>query len=113
MPVTNVFAGVSSKDLAVARSWWTQLLGREPDAVPMPSDIEWHFAAGGIQLVDDSRNAGHSSVTLAVDDVDAELRAIAERGLDVPEAQTVPSGQFRIAMLSDPDGNTVVLGQTL
>jgi hypothetical protein len=26
---------------------------------------------------------------------------------------TVPSGQFRIAVFGDPDGNIVVLGQTL
>jgi hypothetical protein len=26
---------------------------------------------------------------------------------------TVPSGQFRIAVFSDPDGNIVVFGQTL
>lgn len=106
-------AGVSASDLTISRRWWTQLLGREPDAVPMPSDVEWHFAGGGIQLVDDSEHAGHSSVTVGVDDVDAELAAIAKRGLEVPEAQTVPSGQFRIALFNDPDGNTVVLGQIL
>lgn len=113
MPVINILAGIASSDLARSRGWWTRLLGREPDAVPMPSDVEWHFASGAIQLVDDAENAGHSSVTLGVDDVDAELAAIAGRGLEVPEAQTVPSGQFRIALLKDPDGNTVVLGQTL
>lgn len=114
MTVTTVYAVVPSADLAEARGWWTKLLGRDPDRVPMPSDIEWHFpAGGGLQLVDDAEHAGAGSVTLGVEDVDAELVQVAGRGLRVPEAQTVPSGQFRIAMLQDPDGNTVVLAQEL
>ncbi len=35
----------------------------------------------------------------------------ARRGVEVPQAQTVPSGQLWIAMLTDPDGNTVALAQ--
>lgn len=78
----------------------------------MPSDLEWLFpSGGGLQLVDDAEHAG--SVTLGVDDVDAELVAVAGRGLEAPPAQTVPSGQFRLAMLQDPDGNTIVLAQEL
>lgn len=114
MPITTVLAVVPASDLAVSRPWFTRLLGREPDAVPMPSDVEWHIpGGGGIQLVDDASNAGAGSITLGDDDVDAELDFIRQRGLDVPEAETVPSGQFRIAMLKDPNGNTVVLAQTL
>lgn len=114
MAVTNVLAVVPTADLAVARPWWAALLGRDADRVPMPSDVEWQLTpTGGIQLVDDAEHAGSASVTLGVDDVDAELAAIAQRGLDVPEAQTVPSGRFRIAVLQDPDGSTVVLAQSL
>ncbi len=112
MAVTTAFAVVPSVDLAAARAWWTQLLGREPDRVPMPSDLEWLFpAGGGLQLVEDAEHAGAGSVTLGVADVDAELAEAAGRGLEVPDAHTVPSGQFRIAMLRDPDGNNVVVAQ--
>jgi hypothetical protein len=45
----------------------------------MPSEIEWHFASGGLQLVDDSEHAGAGSVTLGVDDLDADLAAIGNR----------------------------------
>lgn len=114
MAVTTAYAVVPSADLAAARVWWTALLGREPDRVPMPNDVEWHFpGGGGLQLIDDAGHAGAGSVTLGVDDVDAELTEIADRGLDVPQAQTVPTQQFRIATLRDPDGNTVVLAQEL
>ncbi len=112
MAVTTAFAVVPSVNLAAARGWWTRLLGREPDRVPMPSDLEWLFPeGGGMQLVDDAEHAGAGSVTLGVSDVDAELAGAAERGIEVPQAQTVPSGRFRIAMLHDLDGNTVVLAQ--
>lgn len=114
MVVKTALAVVPSADLAAARAWWTQLLGREPDQVPMPSDLEWRFPdGGGIQVVEDAEHAGAGSVTLGVDDVDAELVEVAERGLEAPSAQTVPSGQFRLATLQDPDGNTVVMAQTL
>lgn len=114
MPVTTALAVIPSADLATARTWWTKLLGREPDQVPMPSDLEWTFpSGGGLQLIDDAEHAGAGSVTLKADDVDAELVEIAGRGVQVPEAQTVPSGRFRIAMLRDPDGNTVMLAQDL
>lgn len=114
MTVTSALAVVPSGDLEAARRWWTQLLGRDADRVPMPSDLEWHFPrGGGLQVVDDPERAGAGSVTLGVDDVDAELAAAGSRGLDVPQAETVPSGQFRIALLHDPDGNTVVLAQDL
>lgn len=80
----------------------------------MPSDVEWLFpAGGGMHRVEDAEHAGAGSVTLGVKDVDAELAEIAGRGMEVPEAQTVPSGQFRLATLRDPDGNTAVLAQTL
>lgn len=114
MAVTAALAFVATQDLTASRAWWENLLGREPDRVPMPSDVEWAFNGGsGIQLVDDARRAGSSSVTLVVDDVDAELAAVAERGIAVPAAQTTPSGQFRIAILDDPDGNTVMFAQDL
>ncbi|MBE3000158.1 VOC family protein [Nocardiopsis sp. HNM0947] len=128
MTVTSAYAVIPTADLAAARTWWTRLLGREPDRVPMPTDLEWFFASdggsqsspgptgpsgGGLQVVDDPEHAGAGSVTLGVDDVDAELAGIEGRGLDVPQAETVPSGQFRLAILQDPDGNTVVLGQDL
>lgn len=114
MTVTSALAVVPSRDLQAARRWWIQLLGRDADRVPMPSDLEWHFAqGGGLQVVDDAERAGAGSVTLGVDDVDAELAAARSRGLDVPRAETVPSGQFRMALLHDRDGNTVVLAQDL
>lgn len=114
MTVQHVLAVIPSSEMDRARSWWTQVLGRQPDHVPMPSDLEWMFpGGGGLQVVDDAEHAGSGTVTLGVEDVDAELAEIAGRGLAVPDAQTVPSGQFRIAMLNDPDGNTVVLAQTL
>lgn len=112
MAVTNVLAVVPTADLAAERPWWAAPVGPDADSVPMPSDVERQLApSGGIQLVDDAEHAGSASVTLGVDDVDAEPTAIARRGLAGPEARTVPSGRFRTAMLRDPDGSTVVLGQ--
>ncbi|WP_030484481.1 VOC family protein [Nocardioides aequoreus] len=114
MTVTTVLAAIPSSDLDVSRPWWSTLLGREPDLVPMPTDLEWHVPeGGGLQLIEDAERAGSGSVTLVVDDVGAEVDAARGRGLDVPHAQTVPSGQFRLSVLADPDGNRVVLAESL
>lgn len=113
MTITNVYAVIPTADIDAATAWWATLLGRAPDRIPMPTDAEWFFASGGLQVVADAEHAGAGTITLGVDDVDAELRSIAERGVDVPQAETVPSGQFRIATLHDPDGNTIVFAQEL
>lgn len=114
MAVSTALAVIAARDLEASRSWWETLLGRAADRIPMPTDVEWAFpAGGGLQLIDDAEHAGSSSVTLVVDDVDAELIAISSRGIDVPEAQTTSGDQFRIAILRDPDANTVVIAQDL
>ncbi|MTD14885.1 hypothetical protein GIS00_13140 [Nakamurella sp. YIM 132087] len=66
-----------------------------------------------MQVVDDAEHAGAGSVTLGSDDVDGDVTGARDRGIEIPDPVTVPSGQFRIAQLTDPDGNTVVLAQDL
>lgn len=57
--------------------------------------------------VTDLERAEHSSVVLRVDDLDVSTSAATEAGIahDGPQ----PGGGARLLMLSDPDGNRVVL----
>lgn len=54
-------------------------------------------------------DAGHALHTLFVDDFDARLAAIAERGLEPAETETYDNG-VRKAVFRDPDGNEIGFG---
>jgi hypothetical protein len=51
-------------------------------------------------------------VTLAVDDIDEHLAGLAVRGLELQAAEA-PSGMFRIASVTDPDGDVVTFAEDL
>jgi glyoxylase I family protein len=61
--------------------------------MPMPEAKGQHFA-------------------LAVDDIDAAVTILKERGVDVPEPREIP-GVCRQTFITDPSGNTVELNQAL
>lgn len=113
MPIINVLAGVAVADMEAARSWYERLLGRPADSVPMPSLAEWSLVGGGgIQLSVDPERTGTSAVTIGVDDIDAHVAGLAERGLTLDAVDTA-SGMFRIATATDPDGNSITFAQDL
>ena len=113
MSIVSTTTVLSVAEHALAVAWYSDLFGREPDRRPMEPSAEWQLtdtsavmvyadadAAGGGNLVDRGRrHRGHA----------AELY---EREI-VLEPYTVPSGQFRLAELTDPAGNTVVFAQDL
>lgn len=101
---------VTDQDSAVA--WYTRLFGRPPDERPMDSLAEWQLTeTGWLQVFADPEHAGHSTTTLGIDDLDAHAAALAERELRL-EHQSTPRGQ-RLGLLTDPDGNRVVLAEEL
>jgi catechol 2,3-dioxygenase-like lactoylglutathione lyase family enzyme len=113
MPIVKVLAVLAVADLEAARAWYEQLLGRPPDDVPMAEAAEWRLTeTGSIQLVQSAERAGNGLVTLSVDDVDELVAALEGRDLELAAANT-PSGMFRIASITDPDGNVITLAEDL
>jgi catechol 2,3-dioxygenase-like lactoylglutathione lyase family enzyme len=53
--------------------------------------------------------AGHAELTVFVDDLDAQLAAVAARGLEPDDVETYFNG-VRKAVFRDPDGNKVGVG---
>ena len=53
--------------------------------------------------------AGHSAVTIFLDDLDAHVTAAAARGLEPDERLTYSNG-VRKALYRDPDGNELGFG---
>jgi predicted enzyme related to lactoylglutathione lyase len=73
----------------------------------MKGSAVWQLATtGGVQLNHVPDKAGGAAVVIGVADVDALVASLDERGLRT-EAQTEPTGQFRLAALTDPAGNSI------
>lgn len=110
MEIKNVLAGVAVTNLAVSTGWYSKLFGREPDQTSMTNLAEYRFPGGGwLQVFVDEVRAGQSSITLAVDDLDVWIVHAGTRGMDAKDTQR---GDFaHTSILSDPDGNRVVLAE--
>jgi predicted enzyme related to lactoylglutathione lyase len=110
MPVNRVLAGVALTDVDAALPWYERLFGRPADALPMAGLAEWHVPSGGVvQLVASAERAGRSLLTLDLDDLERELAAMRERGLDAGALDDTTSDKVLIATAIDPEGNSITL----
>ena|SRR5215472_2498267 len=106
-----LFAGIAVAEFATALSWYESLLGGPPAFLPHPTEAVWEVAEGRFIYIFERRvRAGHSVVTMLVDDLDARVAGIAGRGLDPVESETYPNGARKITY-ADRDGNEVGFGQ--
>ncbi len=62
-----------------------------------------------VYIVEHTHGAGHSVVTIFVDDLDAHGAAIAACGLEPDKCETYSNG-VRKAVYRDPDGNELGFG---
>jgi catechol 2,3-dioxygenase-like lactoylglutathione lyase family enzyme len=108
MPL-HLFAGLRVRDLQAARPWYERLFG-EPSFFPNDAEAVWTLAdERSVYVVEHAEGAGQSVLTVFVEDLDAQLAAVAARGLDPDEIETYANG-VRKALYRDPDGNEVGFG---
>jgi catechol 2,3-dioxygenase-like lactoylglutathione lyase family enzyme len=111
MTVTHVFAAIPVADRNAAVDWYTRLAGRPPDLVPNQDEAAWQLTeTGWIYAVVDAARAGSALCTLLVDDLDAFLAGLADRGIAAGPVETI-GGDVRHATIADPDGNRLKVGQ--
>ena len=109
MSINNVLASVAVKDLIVASVWYEQLFGRA-GSTPMPDLAEWKFPRGGwLQIYQLPERAGKGSFTLAVSDIDAEIKRLNAMGLDT--SQQSSDSKVKTVMVTDPDGNHIAFAE--
>ena len=105
-----LFAGIYVSDYAVAKEWYVRLLGAEPRFFPNDIEAVWELAGDRsiyIRLQPD--DAGHSVVTVFVDDLDDWITGIAARGIEPASRETYDNGVRKITF-RDPDGNEIGFG---
>ena len=99
---------MSCRDEDESRAWFAALFGRTHDAAPMGGLAEWHLGSdAGFQLTLNPPNAGHGTLTVFVDDLNAERARLSETVVSITEVEAGDAVDFM--QLRDPDGNLVVL----
>ncbi len=105
----HLFAGLRVRDFQTARPWYERLLG-QPTFFAHATEAVWTLAEDrSVYVVEHAEGAGNSAITIFLDDLDAQIAAIAARGLEPDELQTY-SGGVRKVLYRDPDGNELGFG---
>jgi hypothetical protein len=108
--VTHTFGGIAVTDYAAAYQWFMRLFGRAADMFPHDGEAVWRLTpTASVYVVHDAERAGHSLLTLAVDDLDACATHLRENGFDYSEHSD--GGAPLRLLIIDNDGNTIALFQ--
>ncbi|MET8836372.1 VOC family protein [Micromonospora sp. NPDC004540] len=106
----DLFAGLPVRDYRAAAAWYERLLGAPPSFLPNDTEAVWELAEHRYLYIEvRPEHAGHAMHTVFVDDLDARLAQMAERGLTPDERETYDNG-VRKAIFRDPDGNEIGFG---
>lgn len=109
MPL-DLFAGIYVRDFAGALPWYQGLLGSEPTFFATDTEAVWQLAEHRWLYVKEHReHGGHAVLAIMVEDLDAHVAQIAERGIE-PADWEVYSEDVRKAVYRDPEGNEVGFG---
>src|SRR5437899_1501301 len=104
---SDLFAGVPVAEYAKALKWYEQLFGAPPAFMPHDTEAVWELAEHRyVFIVERPEHAGHAMHTIFVDDLDALVAQVGERGLTPAERETYANG-VRKATYRDPDGNEI------
>ena len=85
MAIEHVLAAVPVTDLDSSRRRYESLIGRAADNNPMLHVAEWQVVRGWVQVFADRRRAGSTAVNFAVQDLDAHIDDLKQRGLEPGE----------------------------
>lgn len=108
MSFRRLLAQAIVSDPEVAERWYTALFDSSPHARPMDGLLEWHLGDSfGVQVWRDPERAGLSAMVLDESDLDALAARLTATGIQHDGPQPVTAS--RVLILSDPDGNHVVV----
>ncbi|WP_141585853.1 VOC family protein [Actinomadura sp. WMMA1423] len=105
----DLFAGIPVTDYAAARPWYERLFGGEPSFLPNDVEAVWKVADHRyVYIVQDPERAGNALVLSFVDDLDARVAAVAERGI-TPAKREEYDGVAKV-IFRDAEGNEISFG---
>ena len=108
--MVDLFAGIPVADYDRALAWYERLLGSGPAFLPNDTEAVWELAAHRYVFIEvRPEHAGHAMHTIFLDDLDARVREMADRGIEPTLMETYGNG-VRKATYRDPDGNEIGFG---
>lgn len=106
----DLFAGIPVSSLATAVEWYGRLFGSQPSFFPNDREAVWELAENRFVYVElRPEHAGHGKHLVFVEDLDAVITQIAERGLAPAEQETYANGVRKITF-RDAYGNEIGFG---
>ena len=106
----DLFAGIPVTDYPAAVDWYVRLFGSPPAFFPNDREAVWEVAEHRYVFIElRPEHAGHARHLVFVDDLDALVSQIAERGLAPAERETYSNGVRKVAY-RDPDNNEFGFG---
>jgi predicted enzyme related to lactoylglutathione lyase len=109
MQVDVLFAAVPVSDFTSARAWYERFFARPADVVAHEHEVMWRVTdRGWLYIVCNADDAGSTTVTMAVPDIDAASSALASQGVATgPIEREGDAGRKMI--VRDPDGNSIAV----
>jgi predicted enzyme related to lactoylglutathione lyase len=108
--VVDLFAGIPVGNYDRAVDWYERLLGSAPSFLPNDTEAVWEVAEHRYVFIEvRPAHAGHAMHTLFVDDLDARVEGISDRGLEPADRETYANGVRKVTY-RDPDGNEIGFG---
>ncbi len=106
----DLFAGIPVRDYGAALAWYERLLGSAPSFLPNATEAVWELADHRFVYIEElPERAGYAMHTAFVEDFDARVAEIADRGIEPIEREVYSNG-VRKAIYRDPDGNEISFG---
>jgi catechol 2,3-dioxygenase-like lactoylglutathione lyase family enzyme len=106
----DLFAGIRVANYAAAVEWYARLFGSPPSLVPTEGEAVWQLAEHRYVFIEHRpEHAGHARHLVFVDDLDALVARVADRGLTPAQQETFANGVRKVAY-RDPDGNEFGFG---
>ena len=113
LTINHIFAGIAVADYNSALAWYERFFGRFPDVIVTENESMWQVTdTGWIYVVGDTNRAGSALLTLLVEDLEDHVAELEKRGLAPGAIDTVP-GLYRKAVITDPEGTMISIGEDL
>ena len=93
-----------------ARPWYERLFGGPPAFEAHETECVWQIGEEGYAAVNEDRQrAGHTTVTIFAEDLDAAIGEIEARGIEPHDRETYSNGVRKVTF-RDADGNEIGFG---
>jgi hypothetical protein len=106
----DLFARIAVSEHVVALEWYEALLGSPPSFLPNDKEAVWELAEHRFVYIELLlEHAGHAAHTIFVDDLEARVGGISERGIEPAKRETYSNGVRKVTY-RDPAGNEIGFG---